>query len=179
MENNIHNSFRVGNLAQLSLVMYCWRLGALFQGPGFEPHWGVLFISHSNSLASDSREFISSDIYTGYQNNPVKYEYFSALACLVFKEYLQKSSPHRVGTQNLLFDGNWKGHEFHLHFNSRRTTETNWESWVFEANWESWVFEAKIPRPPRRQSGLLWKQILRQLREKWKIRFMWNAAWCG
>ena len=59
---NAQNSFTVGNLAQLvrALVMYCWRLGALFQGPGFESHWSVLFISHPNSLASDSREFISS-----------------------------------------------------------------------------------------------------------------------
>ncbi len=37
-------------------------LGALFQGPWFESHWSVLFISHPNSLASDSRKFISSKI---------------------------------------------------------------------------------------------------------------------
>ncbi len=38
----------VGNLAQLvrASAMYCWRLGALFQGPGLEFHQGVLFISH-------------------------------------------------------------------------------------------------------------------------------------
>ncbi len=54
--------FRVGNLAQLvrALFMYCWRLGALFQGPGFESQWSVLFIGHPNNLASDSREFIFS-----------------------------------------------------------------------------------------------------------------------
>ena len=38
--------FKVGNFAQLvgALLMYslyCWRLGALFQGPGFESHWSV------------------------------------------------------------------------------------------------------------------------------------------
>ena len=35
-----NNSFRVGNLAQLvgPLVMYCWQLGGLYQGPGFEFH---------------------------------------------------------------------------------------------------------------------------------------------
>ncbi len=44
--------FRVASLAQLvrASVMYCWRLGALFQGPGFESHCGVLFISHPNSF---------------------------------------------------------------------------------------------------------------------------------
>ncbi len=33
-----YNSFRVGDLAQLvkASVMYCWRLGASLQGPGFD-----------------------------------------------------------------------------------------------------------------------------------------------
>ncbi len=54
------------SLAQLvrAWLMYCWQLCALFQGPGFESHWGVLFISHSNSLASDSTECISPNILT-------------------------------------------------------------------------------------------------------------------